>query len=173
MRTVILGERPPALDAYLEERRRNGLDTHDEVWNGEYHMAPAAHPRHGFVQMELLAALRDHARRCGLVATAEINVGTSEKDYRVPDGAVLDELPPDTFVPTALIVVEVLSPHDETFEKFAFYHARDVREIIVADPEARVVDVYQRADVPRYVRTASSGVLGVDARALTDAVAWP
>ena len=42
MRTVVLGPRPPELDALIARRRSLGLDTHDEVWKGEYHMAPAA-----------------------------------------------------------------------------------------------------------------------------------
>jgi hypothetical protein len=36
MRTVVLGPRPPELDALIARRRSLGLDTHDEVWKGEH-----------------------------------------------------------------------------------------------------------------------------------------
>ena len=42
MKTVVLGDPPPVLASLIAERKRLGLDTHDEVWQGEYHMAPAA-----------------------------------------------------------------------------------------------------------------------------------
>ncbi len=47
MRTVVLGERPPELEALIDKRRRLGLDGHDEVWDGVYVMAPHAHSDHG------------------------------------------------------------------------------------------------------------------------------
>ncbi len=38
------------------------------------------------------------------------------------------------FVATAAMVVEVVSPGDETLEKLAFYASRGVEEVVVADP---------------------------------------
>jgi hypothetical protein len=46
VRTVVLGPRPPELEAVLERRRALGQDLYDEVWAGEYHMAPAPSHRH-------------------------------------------------------------------------------------------------------------------------------
>jgi hypothetical protein len=43
VRTIVLGPPPPELNALIARRQSLGLDTHDEVWKGEYHMAPAAH----------------------------------------------------------------------------------------------------------------------------------
>ncbi len=40
MRTVVLGPRPPELQALVERRRALGQDLHDEVWHGDYHVAP-------------------------------------------------------------------------------------------------------------------------------------
>jgi hypothetical protein len=45
------------LDALIARRRALGLDTHDEVWNGEYHMAPAAHSSHGWLDDQLAVPL--------------------------------------------------------------------------------------------------------------------
>jgi hypothetical protein len=50
MKTVVLGDPPAVLVTLFEERKRPGLDTHDEIWNGEYHMAPAAAFSHGRMQ---------------------------------------------------------------------------------------------------------------------------
>lgn len=44
-KTVVLGPRPQELVALIERRQALGLDTYDEVWEGTYHVAPAAHPR--------------------------------------------------------------------------------------------------------------------------------
>lgn len=42
MRSVVLGERPPELEEFLERRRALGQDGYDEVWEGEHHAAPGA-----------------------------------------------------------------------------------------------------------------------------------
>ncbi len=41
--TVVVGERPPELESFLARRCTLGLDGHDEVWEGAYHVAPHAH----------------------------------------------------------------------------------------------------------------------------------
>ena len=69
MRTVILGPPPAEIDALIARRRALGLDTHDEVWKGEYHMAPAAHGSHGYLQDQLAALLRPLARCVALVGS--------------------------------------------------------------------------------------------------------
>lgn len=43
---VLLGDPPPEVEAYLARRRELGQDLYDEVWEGTYHVAPAAHPWH-------------------------------------------------------------------------------------------------------------------------------
>ncbi len=43
MRTVVLGPPPAELEALIARRHSLGLDGSDEVWKGEYHMAPVAH----------------------------------------------------------------------------------------------------------------------------------
>jgi Uma2 family endonuclease len=138
MTTIVLGPRPPELEAFLERRRRLGQDRHDEVWEGRYVVAPFAHSSHGIVQAEIAAALRGPARAAGLVVTVGFNLGVPD-DFRVPDGG-LHRTPPGTlYVDTAQLVVEVLSPDDQTFSKLDFYAAHGVRELLVADYEERSV----------------------------------
>ncbi len=53
------------LEELIEERRRLGLDGHDEVWEGEHHLAPHAHTRHGLVEAQLAVVLGMRARAAG------------------------------------------------------------------------------------------------------------
>jgi hypothetical protein len=136
VKTVVLGPRPPELDAVLERRRALGLDVYDEVWEGVYHMAPAADSAHGLVDDEMAALLRRLARPAGLVGTGPFNLGAAE-DYRVPDRGLHRKAPTGVWVPTAALVVEIVSPDDETYEKLPFYAAHGVEEILVAEPGRR------------------------------------
>lgn len=171
MRTVIVGERPPELDEWIERRRALGQDLFDEVWNGEYHVVPGPSAKHARVYDELMARLRPVARAAGLVTTGPFNVGGPD-DFRVPDGGLHRGNPTGVFVPTAAVVVEVLSPHDETYEKFGFYAECGVEEIIVADPERRAVRIWRLAD-GEYAETERSELLNVAVVALSGELDWP
>ncbi|HEY1280391.1 MAG TPA: hypothetical protein VGF22_12020 [Acidimicrobiales bacterium] len=67
MKAVVLGPRPAELEELIRRRRKLGVDTFDEVWEGSYHLAPAAHPAHGYIDNELAALLAPVARSVGLV----------------------------------------------------------------------------------------------------------
>lgn len=82
--TVILGPAPPEVAELIERRRAVGQDLYDEVWEGEYHMAPGPHPAHGAVQFALAALVDGPARARGLTPTGPFNVG-DPTDFRVPD----------------------------------------------------------------------------------------
>ncbi len=62
----------------------------------------------------------------GLIRSDRFNLGKSD-DYRVPDHCWVRELPDSKHLPTAAIVVEVLSPDDETFDELPFYAAQGGR----------------------------------------------
>jgi Uma2 family endonuclease len=71
-------------------------------------------------------------------------------------------------------VVEVLSPDDETWEKFDFYFLRDVDEICVADPVRAELRWFARDAVAHWYRpTESSGLLGVTVAQLLSQIDWP
>jgi Uma2 family endonuclease len=76
------------------------------------------------------------------------------------------------FVPTAAIVVEVLSPGDRTYEKFGFYAGQGVEEIVVADPQQRRIECWRRSG-DSYRRAARSVLLGLNAAEVTQAIDWP
>ena len=132
---------------FLAERRRLGHDKKDEVWEGVLHMVPPPSGPHDTVAYELMFALKPVADRLGLV----VRGGTSglfdpiagERNYRIPD-VVLAR--PDQMSARGLegaeLVVEVLSPYDESRDKFPFYARIGVREIWLIEPSTRAIELY-------------------------------
>jgi Uma2 family endonuclease len=164
---------PPELADEVARRRAWGADTHDEVWDGEYRMAPGPSGPHGWLDAEVAAALRPHARRAGLTITTAFNVG-GPRDFRVPDAGVHRGRPQELGVwnPTAAVVVEVLSPGDDSWEKLGFYAAHEVDEVVMADPDGRTVTwLARRGD--RYDEVTRSAVLDVDVAEVVDRIEWP
>lgn len=143
MKTVVLGDPPTALASLIAERKRLGLDTHDEVWEGDYHMAPAAAFRHGALQGRLFELLAPLARSTGLVIGLEFNLGHQD-DFRVPDLGVHRGSPEGVRFDTAAIVVEVRSPYDESLQKFGFYAAHEVDEVLIIDLVTDTVSWHRR-----------------------------
>ena len=145
MRTLIPDPPPAEIEAVLERRRKTGADRHDEVWEGVLHMAPAARSSHGDVQAQVLVLLNGPARRAGLVPILEFNLG-GPNDFRVPDGGLRRERGDATYLPTATLVVEIVSPGDETWEKLPFYAKCQVQEVWLVEPKTRLVEVYVLRD---------------------------
>ncbi len=171
MRTVIVGDPPVEITSFLDRRRALGQDRLDEVWEGEYHVVPAPHFWHGQVDSELAALLRPPAKSAGLVITSQFNLGVKD-DYRVPDGGYHRAPVSAVWVPTAAIVVEVVSPGDETWEKLDFYARHAVEEICIADPLTREVRWFVLAG-DAYEETGASPLLGVTAADLVARIDWP
>lgn len=171
MRTVVVGERPAELEALIRRRQELGQDGFDEVWEGDYHVAPNAHSDHGIVAAEVTSVLRPRARSVGLVTSGPFNLG-EPSDFRVPDGGFHCTRPGSLYVPEALIVLEVLSPDDETFRKFGFFARHGVQEVLVASPRERTVRCWVR-DGDGFEESAASALLGVTTDALVDEVDWP
>lgn len=162
MRTVVLGPRPAELESVIERRRRLGLDTYDEVWEGDYHMAPAGTGRHARLQARLIQALGPCVQGTSDEVTGPVNIGEPD-DFRIPDAAVLpigsDER---TWHASAALVAEILSPDDETYEKFGFYAAHGIEEVVVVDPARREVQVWARRGTG-YEQELASALLGLTA----------
>lgn len=171
MSTLVVGSEP-VVEAWLERRRALGQDGRDEVWEGVYHVAPHEHGRNGAVAMELVALLGPAARRAGLTAGGSFNLGTPE-DFRVPDLGWHRGSPDRLWFDTAALVVEVLSPGDETRAKAGFYAARGVDELWVVDPLARTVEIAVLADGGAYEAAETSPLLGMPAADVVAGVAWP
>jgi Uma2 family endonuclease len=171
MRTVVLDPAPVELQQMLELRRRRGLDLYDEVWDGEYHVVPAPHSAHGRIDQQLAELLGPLARTAGLTVTGPFNLGEAG-DFRVPDRGVHRSEPDGVWVPTAAIVVEIVSPGDETWEKLGFYAKREVSELLIIDPEVHAVHWLALAG-GEYRRSDGGELLGLTAVELAHRLTWP
>ncbi|HEY1689694.1 MAG TPA: Uma2 family endonuclease, partial [Solirubrobacteraceae bacterium] len=140
MRTLLPDPPPAELAALLERRKRLGLDRHDEVWEGVLHVVPSPAHRHADLAQQLAEILGPLARAAGLRPTMhDFNLGDSKNDFRVPDGGLHRPGAAEMWHPTAALVVEILSPGDESWQKLPFYAAHDVDEILIVDPDTRKV----------------------------------
>src|SRR5580704_7843571 len=171
VKTVVHGQLSPEFEALLARRRALGQDLFDEIWEGEYHVAAAPHAWHGYIEIALGELLGPLARAVGLVGIGPFNLGVKD-DFRVPDLGYHRSLPAEMWVPTAAIVVEVVSPDDETWEKFDFYARRGVDEICFADPMAATLSWFVLG-ADGYRVAESSQLLGVTVAQLAGQIDWP
>lgn len=169
MTTIVRGPRPPELEAWLERRRRLGQDRRDEVWEGRYVVAPTPHSNHGAVQLALSGLLVAAAGRLNLHATTTFNLGRSD-DFRIPDGGLMP-WPAATWHDTAVLVVEILSPEDETFAKLDFYRRHGVTELLVVDWRSRTVRCLALQEEPQ--ERDSSHVLELTTAQIEAELDWP
>lgn len=170
MGITVFASHTPELEDQLAERRRLGLDRRDELWRGEYHMVPGPHGRHGRAALAFHDALRPLLTGTGLTPTADFNLG-EEGDFRMPDLGYHKGDVEDPYLATAAIVVEVLSPGDETCAKFDFYAERGVEEIVVVDPDRSAITWYRLEDGD-YRPVTTSAAAGIEVDAVRRAMVW-
>ena len=119
--SVLFPQPSPQIDALLEHRRGLGLDRYDEMHEGTYVVSRAPHPRHGRILIRLVRILAPLVDEAGLAFSDATNVGDAD-DYRVPDAVVyqpaLESASP--YLASAALVIEILSPAEQTNAKFAF-----------------------------------------------------
>src|SRR5947209_3172810 len=135
MPTVVNDPQPVELERLIERRRRLGQDLFDEVWNGILHMNPSPAGRHAWIDQQLAVLLGPPALQAGLIATGPVNVGLDQDNFRVPDRALHRDWSDRVWYPTVALVVEIVSPDDESWEKLDFYAERDVDEVLIVDPQ--------------------------------------
>ncbi len=171
MRTLVVDPPTAGMEEVLERRRRSGLDRMDEVWEGVLHMVPAPSYGHGDLESQLHAILRPLARRAGLTMIGQSNLGEGEHDFRVPDSALHRPGASGTWHPTAALVIEIVSPGDESWEKLPFYAAHDVDEALIVDPASRSVDWLGLTD-GEYRPIERSGLIDLSASQLAEQIDW-
>jgi hypothetical protein len=82
-------------------------------------MNPAPHSRQSDIQQQLAVLLDRPARHAGLRPRLGIfNLGEPD-DYRVPDAGLLRPGEEAVYLPAAALVVEIVSPDDETWDPVA------------------------------------------------------
>jgi Uma2 family endonuclease len=173
MPTLVLDPAPHEFEALLERRRRSGLRRLDEMWDGVLHMIPALGLEHARITQQLAVLLDSPARQAGLLpAMHEFNLGESDHDFRVPDGGLHRPGASGVWLSTAALVVEILSPDDETYEKLPFYAAHQVEEVLIVDPERRRVEWLALAG-DRYQPVPRSSLIELGTRELEQSLDWP
>ena len=170
VRAIMLADHPELAET-IAQRQERRADRWDEVWEGEYVMAPDAAPQHGLIQARLYGLLLTLSEPLGLVPSLTFNLGEGPKSYRVPDLGVHAEEPVPIFVPTALIAVEVLSPTERKTAKFDFFAGRGVGEVWLAEPRNQSVEVYVLRD-GSYAAAETSPLFGRTCAELAD-FRWP
>jgi hypothetical protein len=169
--TLIRDPQPAEFEALLERRRRLGQDLFDEVWEGVLHMNPAPHSQHGRLEWQLAGILAPPAAGAGLRAMGQFNLG-AEGDYRVPDGALVRPGPDAVYLPTAALVLEIISPGDETWAKLDFYAAHDVEELLIVDPQERTVS-WLGLESGEYKHLRRSRLIELGVNELAAELDWP
>jgi Uma2 family endonuclease len=172
MRTLVLDPPTAGLEPLLVGRRRSGLDRLDEVWESVYHMVPAPNYSHAVIESQLHLLLGPIARAAGLTMSGRCNLGEDDHDFRVPDSALHRPGAQGTWHPTAALVVEIVSPGDETWEKLPFYAAHRVDEVLIVDPWERSVSWLALED-GEYRPIERSGLIDLGARGLAEHLDWP
>jgi Uma2 family endonuclease len=152
------GEIPAQL---LEDRRRLGHDKRDELWDGVLHMSPSPVTAHNRLARDLMRALTPIADRRGLEVLMDPQALFDPDDrgdpnerpeprirnWRVPDLTVVhpDHVSARGTEGHAELVIEVLSPHDESREKLPFYALVQCREVWLVTVD-RAIEVYVLRD---------------------------
>jgi Uma2 family endonuclease len=172
MRALVLDPPTAGLDELLVRRRRSGLDRLDEVWEGVLHMVPAPSYGHASVEAQLSEILGPVARKAGLAMIGQSNLGEGEHDFRVPDGALHRPGAGGTWHPTAALVIEIVSPDDESWEKLPFYAAHDVDEVLIVDPAKHAINWLTLHD-GEYRPIEHSGLIELGTDELGERTEWP
>lgn len=173
MPTLVRDPQPVEFEALLEKRRRLGQDLLDEVWDGVLHMNPAPAGRHGMLETQLVRMLGPLADAAGLVVTGIFNLGSSAQDYRVPDLGLHRDWSDRVWYETAALVIEIVSPDDETWQKLEFYARHRVDELLIVDPQSQEVHWLALEPGGKYGPIERSGLIELGPTELAEQVNWP
>ncbi|MFD1520640.1 Uma2 family endonuclease [Pseudonocardia yunnanensis] len=138
---VLMLDAPKAM---LDERRRLGLDRRDEMWDGLLHLVPLPDGPHQRFASEFFFVIAPLVEAADLVPLFGTGLFRSDDDYRVPDQLYCAaEHVSERGAERAELVVEIRSKDDETYDKIDFYGRIGVREMIVAHPHDRRVELFR------------------------------
>jgi Uma2 family endonuclease len=173
VRTLVLDPATAGLEPILERRKLSGLDRMDEIWEGVLHMVPAPSHAHGSIEAQLMEQLGPRGRKAGLELIGQSNLGEGEHNFRVPDCSLHRPGAHGVWHATAALVVEVVSPNDESWEKLPFYAEHGVEEVLIVDPQQHSVEWLGLVDGRRYEPIARSGLIELGADELAGMLRWP
>ncbi len=132
---------------------------------------PAPGAAHRRIDRRLAELLRPLAADAGLVSDGEFNLG-SQEDYRIPDRGLYRPEDEADWQKTASLVVEIVSPGDESWEKLSFHAAHEVDELVFIDPQKRTVH-WLVLDDGGYREVEGSRVITLARADLREQLGWP
>jgi Uma2 family endonuclease len=91
----------------------------------------------------------------------------------VPDGGLFRPRPDRLYVPTAELVVEIVSPGDGSWDKLGFYAAHDVGELLIIDPPSREVHWLALRSDREYRPIDRSALVALGPAELAERIDWP
>jgi Uma2 family endonuclease len=127
--------------------------------------------KHGEVESQLHALLRPLAQAAGLRMRGQFNLG-EDGDYRVPDGGLHRDRSDRVYYPSAALVIEVVSPGDESWGKLDFYAAHGVEELLIVDPQEKAVS-WLGLEGGEYQHLKRSRLIELGASELAARIDWP
>lgn len=80
--------------------------------------------------------------------------------------------PDAVYLPTAALVLEIVSPGDETREKLGFYAAHGVNELLIVDPQERTVS-WMGLEASECNHLKRSWLIELGASELAGRIDWP
>jgi Uma2 family endonuclease len=172
MPTLVMDPAPAEIDALIERREALGLDHRDEVWEGVLHMNPPPSYRHERLSSLLHRLLGPCADAAGLEMVGAVGIGVKDNN-RIPDLTL--QRPQDAapqWQQTAALVIEIVSPKDKSRDKFDFYAAHEVDEVLIVDPEKRTIDWLGLTD-GEYRPIERSGLIDLGPSELAEQIDWP
>lgn len=144
---------PNSVEMLIEDRRRKGLDHHDEVWEGVYVIMPGPNDEHQNLVRGLTVALSLGVQDAGL---GQVRPGMNisdrvedwEHNYRVPDFAIFlndsSAICHDTFwYGGPDFAIEIVSRNDRSREKFGFYASIGTRELLLIERDPWRLELYR------------------------------
>jgi Uma2 family endonuclease len=78
-----------------------------------------------------------------------------------------------TWLHTAALVVEIISPGDETWQKLPFYTAHAVDEVLILDPVEHAVHWLGLSSDGEYRPIKRSALIALGPKDLAELIAWP
>jgi Uma2 family endonuclease len=69
------------------------------------------------------------------------------------------------------MVTEIVSPHDESWQKLGFYAEHTMDEVVIIDPDQRRIDWLARHDGD-YLQVECSALIGLGPRTLAEQLGW-
>ena len=148
----------PGLEArIIADRASKGGDHHDEVWCGVYFIPPLPDNEHQEFVGELSGLLFHVVGNTGLgkvrpgVNLSPLAIDDWKYDFRVPDVVAFTnntkaETHDTHWRGPADFLVEIVGPHDRTYEKLPFCGRLGVRELLIVDRDPWKLELYRHHD---------------------------